>query len=152
MILVVVRCVCFLLFRARGVIRTEDPGDAKEATSIPLLTKHIQTLKRKIRRFEERFEQEMNYKVRIIKNPGYTLYRQKYWDTPFFRTEKRHFQNSGNKDGNIIPVFKNCISVATVLKVSKMTDALCRPVRFFHTDSINHFFLNLALYTEALSC
>ncbi len=104
MILVVVRCVCFLLFRARGVIRTEDPGDAKEATSIPLLTKHIQTLKRKIRRFEERFEQEMNYKVRIIKNPGYTLYRQKYCDTPFFRTEKRHFQNSGNKDGNIIHV------------------------------------------------
>lgn len=64
-------CVCFLLFRARGVVRTEVPGDAKEATSIPLLSKHIQTLKRKIRRFEERFEQEMNYKVRIIKNLGY---------------------------------------------------------------------------------
>ncbi|KAF4106857.1 hypothetical protein G5714_012847 [Onychostoma macrolepis] len=47
---------------ARGLVRTEVPGDAKEATSIPLLTKHIQTLKRKIRRFEERFEQEMNYK------------------------------------------------------------------------------------------
>ncbi len=74
-------CVCFLLFRARGVVRTEVPGDAKEDTSIPLLSKHIQTLKRKIRRFEERFEQEMNYKVRIIQNPGYTLYGQTYWDT-----------------------------------------------------------------------
>uniref|UniRef100_A0A9J7Z9Y7 Family with sequence similarity 13 member C n=1 Tax=Cyprinus carpio carpio TaxID=630221 RepID=A0A9J7Z9Y7_CYPCA len=50
------------LIMARGVVRTEVPGDAKEATSIPLLSKHIQTLKRKIRRFEERFEQEMNYK------------------------------------------------------------------------------------------
>uniref|UniRef100_A0A671RLI7 Family with sequence similarity 13 member C n=1 Tax=Sinocyclocheilus anshuiensis TaxID=1608454 RepID=A0A671RLI7_9TELE len=50
------------LIMARGVVRTEVPGDAKEATSIPLLTKHIQTLKRKIRRFEERFEHEMNYK------------------------------------------------------------------------------------------
>ncbi len=29
---------------------------------------------------------------------------------------------------------------------------LCRPVKFFHTDWINHFFFNLALYTEALSC
>jgi len=124
-------CVCFLLFRARGVVRTEVPGDAKEDTSIPLLSKHIQTLKRKIRRFEERFEQEMNYKVRIIQNPGYTLYGQKYWDTPFFRTEKSHFQNSGNKDGNIIDVFKICISVATVLN--------------------HHFSLNLVLYTETLS-
>ncbi|XP_016392294.1 protein FAM13C [Sinocyclocheilus rhinocerous] len=50
------------LIMARGVVRTEVPGDAKEATSIPLLTKHIQTLKRKIRKFDERFEHEMNYK------------------------------------------------------------------------------------------
>ncbi len=34
------------------------------------------------------------------------------------------FQICGNNDGNIIHVFKNCISisVATVLEVSKMTD------------------------------
>ncbi|XP_055032127.1 protein FAM13C isoform X1 [Misgurnus anguillicaudatus] len=50
------------LIMARGVVRTETPGDVKEATSITLLTKHIQTLKRKLRKFEERFEQEMNYK------------------------------------------------------------------------------------------
>uniref|UniRef100_A0A8C1J312 Family with sequence similarity 13 member C n=1 Tax=Cyprinus carpio TaxID=7962 RepID=A0A8C1J312_CYPCA len=50
------------LIMARGVVRTEVSGDAMEATSIPNLTKHIQTLKRKIRKFEERFEQEMKYK------------------------------------------------------------------------------------------
>ncbi|KAK7123032.1 hypothetical protein R3I94_019971 [Phoxinus phoxinus] len=50
------------LIMARGVVRTEVHGDAKESTSIPLLTKHIQTLKRKIRKFEERFEQDMHYK------------------------------------------------------------------------------------------
>ncbi len=53
----------------------------------------------------------------------HTLYRQKYWDTPLFRTEKC----TGNNDGNIIHVFKNCISisVATVLEVSKMTEPIC---------------------------
>lgn len=51
------------VFRARGLVRTEAPGG--EVTSIPLLSKHIQTLKRKIRRFEECFEHEMNYKVRF---------------------------------------------------------------------------------------
>ncbi|XP_051968024.1 protein FAM13C-like [Xyrauchen texanus] len=50
------------LFMAREVVRTEVSGDAKEVASIPLLTKHIQTLKRKMRKFEEHFEQEMNYK------------------------------------------------------------------------------------------
>ncbi|TSK14551.1 Protein FAM13C [Bagarius yarrelli] len=46
----------------RGMVRPETSDDAKEASSIPLLTKHIQMLKRRIRKFEERFEQEMNYK------------------------------------------------------------------------------------------
>ncbi len=38
-----------------------------------------------------------------------------------------HFQICGNNDGNIIHVFKNCvsISVATVLEVSKMTEPIC---------------------------
>ncbi len=135
MILVTVRVclyVClFLLFRARGVVRTEVPGDAKEDTSIPLLSKHIQTLKRKIRRFEERFEQEMNYKVRIIQNPGYTLYGQKYWDTPFFRTEKRHFQNSDNKDGNIIHVFKNLYLCSNSFESSFLFDSC-----LIHRDTV----------------
>ncbi len=77
-------------------------------------------------------------------------------DTPFFR--KRHFQNFGNKDGNIVHVFKCFISasVATVLKwlypyvqvigvcdefVSHLKShqrcsAGIRPVKFFHTDWI----------------
>ncbi|KAL4640106.1 protein FAM13C [Arapaima gigas] len=46
---------------ARGIDRNEPPGDTKDTLSIPLLTKHIQTLKRKIRKFEERFEQEKKY-------------------------------------------------------------------------------------------
>ncbi|KAK1794106.1 hypothetical protein P4O66_010716 [Electrophorus voltai] len=50
------------LIMPRGVARTVTASDAKEAPSIPLLTKHIQTLKRRIRKFEEHFEQEMSYK------------------------------------------------------------------------------------------
>ncbi|KAG5262453.1 hypothetical protein AALO_G00275300 [Alosa alosa] len=50
------------LIMARGFARTETEEPVKDLPSIPLLTKHIQALKRKIRRFEERFEQEMNYK------------------------------------------------------------------------------------------
>ncbi|XP_072523112.1 protein FAM13C isoform X2 [Salminus brasiliensis] len=54
---------CFQqLIMPRAVVRPVAADDAKEVLSIPLLTKHIQTLKRKIRKFEERFEQEMNYK------------------------------------------------------------------------------------------
>ncbi len=47
-------------------------------------------------------------------------YGQKYWDTPSFE-QKKSLPNCGNKDRNIIYVFKNCISisVATVLKCMK---------------------------------
>ncbi|XP_029104718.1 protein FAM13C [Scleropages formosus] len=46
---------------ARGIDRNGAPGDTKDTPSIPLLTKHVQTLKRKIRKFEEKFEQEKKY-------------------------------------------------------------------------------------------
>ncbi|KAF6317169.1 family with sequence similarity 13 member C [Rhinolophus ferrumequinum] len=38
-------------------------GDGKEPQTIAQLTKHIQSLKRKIRKFEEKFEQEKKYRV-----------------------------------------------------------------------------------------
>uniref|UniRef100_A0A3B5AXE3 FAM13A-like domain-containing protein n=1 Tax=Stegastes partitus TaxID=144197 RepID=A0A3B5AXE3_9TELE len=41
--------------------RTEEPED-QCPPSIPFLTRHIQTLKKKVRRFEDQFEQETNYK------------------------------------------------------------------------------------------
>ncbi|KAJ8365657.1 hypothetical protein SKAU_G00144880 [Synaphobranchus kaupii] len=47
---------------ARGIVRTEPAEGAKDTLSIPLLTKHIQTVKRKIRKFEEKFEQERKYR------------------------------------------------------------------------------------------
>ncbi|XP_076856727.1 protein FAM13C isoform X2 [Brachyhypopomus gauderio] len=50
------------LIMPRGVVRTMTAGDAKDSPTIPLLTKHIQTLKRRIRKFEEHFEDEMSYK------------------------------------------------------------------------------------------
>ncbi|CAH6789797.1 Fam13c [Phodopus roborovskii] len=37
-------------------------GDGKESQTITQLTKHIQSLKRKIRKFEEKFEQEKKYR------------------------------------------------------------------------------------------
>ncbi|KAG7462923.1 hypothetical protein MATL_G00189870 [Megalops atlanticus] len=47
---------------SRGIVRTVSPEGAKETMSITLLSKHVQTLKRKLRQFEERFEQEKNYR------------------------------------------------------------------------------------------
>ncbi|XP_029934299.1 protein FAM13C [Myripristis murdjan] len=49
----------YILCRGRG--RTEG-SDEEAPPSIPLLTRHIQMLKKKVRKFDERFEQEMNYK------------------------------------------------------------------------------------------
>ncbi|XP_075996625.1 protein FAM13C, partial [Genypterus blacodes] len=50
----------YMLSRGRG--RTEGSDGGQVPPSVPLLTRHIQTLKRKVRKFEEQFEQEMNYK------------------------------------------------------------------------------------------
>ncbi|XP_054860676.1 protein FAM13C-like isoform X2 [Amphiprion ocellaris] len=50
----------YMLCRGR-VDRTEEPEDHCPP-SIPFLTRHIQTLKKKVRRFEDQFELEMNYK------------------------------------------------------------------------------------------
>ncbi|KAJ8264404.1 hypothetical protein GJAV_G00148790 [Gymnothorax javanicus] len=47
---------------SRGIERTEPAEGTKTTLSIPLLTKQIQTVKRKIRKFEERFEQEKKYR------------------------------------------------------------------------------------------
>lgn len=41
-------------------------GDGKEPQTIAQLTKHIQSLKRKIRKFEEKFEQEKKYRVKTV--------------------------------------------------------------------------------------
>ncbi len=76
----------------------------------------------------------------------HTLYRQKYWDTPFFRTEKMHFQICGKQRWNIIHVFKNCISisVATVLEVSKMTEPICTS----HWCLVMSFWLKVCIYSH----
>ncbi|XP_035468120.1 protein FAM13C-like [Scophthalmus maximus] len=50
----------YILSRGRGD-RTEGSEDQYLA-SIPFLTRQIQALKKKVRRFEDQFEQEMNYK------------------------------------------------------------------------------------------
>ncbi|XP_008301935.1 protein FAM13C [Stegastes partitus] len=50
----------YILCRGRAD-RTEEPED-QCPPSIPFLTRHIQTLKKKVRRFEDQFEQETNYK------------------------------------------------------------------------------------------
>ncbi|XP_061084742.1 protein FAM13A-like [Conger conger] len=48
--------------QARPIGRTQIPEGSADTLSISLLTKHIQALKRKIRRFEEQFERERNYR------------------------------------------------------------------------------------------
>lgn len=48
--------------RARCSIHTESE---EGSVSISVLNKHIHTLRKRIRHFEERFEQEKHYKVRV---------------------------------------------------------------------------------------
>ncbi len=57
-----------------------------------------------------------------------------------------HFQICGNNDGNIIHVFKNCISisVATVLEVSKMTVPICTS----HWCLVMSFWLKVCIYSH----
>uniref|UniRef100_A0A3P8USA7 Protein FAM13A-like n=1 Tax=Cynoglossus semilaevis TaxID=244447 RepID=A0A3P8USA7_CYNSE len=43
-------------------ILTQESEEDEFPSSIPFLTRHIQTLKKKVRRFEDHFELEMNYK------------------------------------------------------------------------------------------
>lgn len=50
----------FSVVRARCSVHTEpDEG----SVSISMLNRHIHTLRKRMRRFEERFEQERHYKV-----------------------------------------------------------------------------------------
>ncbi|XP_049420201.1 protein FAM13C-like [Epinephelus fuscoguttatus] len=48
--------------QCRGRDRAEGSEDPECPSSIPFLTRQIQMLKKKVRRFEDQFEQEMNYK------------------------------------------------------------------------------------------
>ncbi len=75
----------------------------------------------------------------------HTLYRQKYWDTPFFRTEKCT-SNLWQQRWECIHVFKNCISisVATVLEVSKMTEPICTS----HWCLVMSFCLKVCIYSH----
>ncbi len=59
-----------------------------------------------------------------------------------------HFQICGNNDGNIIHVFKNCISisVATVLEVFKMTVPICTS----HWCLVMRFWLKVCIYSRSL--
>uniref|UniRef100_W5MHV9 Family with sequence similarity 13 member C n=1 Tax=Lepisosteus oculatus TaxID=7918 RepID=W5MHV9_LEPOC len=52
----------FIIYRSRGIVRTVPSEGSKEPLSVALLTKHIQNLKKKIKKFEERFEQERKYR------------------------------------------------------------------------------------------
>lgn len=50
------------LCRCRGRDRPVEAEDGGPS-SIPFLSRHIQNLKKRVRRFEEQFEEEMKYKV-----------------------------------------------------------------------------------------
>lgn len=52
------------LLRAHYTVRTEPAEGANKAPSVTTLNRHIQNVRKRIRRFEEHFEQERQYKVR----------------------------------------------------------------------------------------
>ncbi len=72
-------------------------------------------------------------------------HHRKYWDTPFFRTEKGTSKTVATKM-ETIHVFKNCIfiSVATVLEVSKMTVPICTS----HWCLVMIFWLKVCIYSH----
>lgn len=51
------------LSRCRGRERHAASEDCGGSSSVSFLTRHIQSLKKRVRRFEEQFEEEMKYKV-----------------------------------------------------------------------------------------
>lgn len=51
------------VIRAPRSVRTKPEEGAKDHVSISSLNKHIHSLRKQIRLFEEQFEQEKNYKV-----------------------------------------------------------------------------------------
>ncbi|XP_033886138.3 protein FAM13C-like isoform X1 [Acipenser ruthenus] len=54
---------CSQQFRmSRGIVRGDPPETVKEPVSVTLLTKHIQNVKKTIRKYEETFEQERKYR------------------------------------------------------------------------------------------
>ena len=50
--------------RARCAVRAELQGGARECVSVSTLSRHIHSVKKRIRFFEECFEQERHYRVR----------------------------------------------------------------------------------------
>lgn len=52
------------LTRAHYTVRTEPAEGAIKTPSVTMLNRHIQNLRKRIRHFEERFEQERHYRVR----------------------------------------------------------------------------------------
>lgn len=53
------------LRRCRSLGDRTEVSEDESPPSIPFLTRHIQSLKKRVRRFEDQFEQEMNYKVNL---------------------------------------------------------------------------------------
>lgn len=67
------------LSRCRGRDRqaaSEDCG----GSSVSFLTRHIQSLKKRVRRFEEQFEEEMKYKVLLREAAGVSLSKNRLLD------------------------------------------------------------------------
>lgn len=76
-------------------------GDGKETQTITQLTKHVQSLKRKIRKFEEKFEQEKKYRVRTLGFIAKMDYIRGVWIFFFLRTHfgrERFFFHCTSKD------------------------------------------------------
>lgn len=60
------------LSRCRGRDRAAG-SEERGCSSVSFLTRHIQSLKKRVRRFEEQFEEEMKYKVFLKELTAYSL-------------------------------------------------------------------------------
>ncbi len=74
----------------------------------------------------------------------HTLYGQKYWDNPSFRTEKGTSKTVATKMETQLMHLKISISVATVLEVSKMTVPICTS----HWCLVMSFWLKVCIYSH----
>ncbi len=90
--------------------------------------------------------QTLSQKLITNTNDLYIHYIDKSIGTPPSLEQKNALPNLWHDDGNIIYVFKNCISisVATVLEVSKMTESICTN----HWCLVVSFCLKVCIYSH----
>lgn len=114
----------FSVSRARCSVHTE-PDDG--SVSISMLNRHIHTLRKRIRRFEEHFEQEKHYKVRKETRASQVLigsYCLRVFVSPFPTTNNQLSQSHRSDPFFLFFCVRACLTG-------------CESLTFHHIDAVD---------------